>query len=259
MESLSITLQNQERRLTLVIWRGDIVKKPSKLDDYEDFDKLSSSGCSGKPPLKKPRKVLFEVNLDPPKSLNSVDLSTSSVEESDDENNDADNEDLDGSVALARWKQKVAAKKQANGFSRPNRNTENKPHKKTGYKPKTIHKPLKENKKKAATPSKSKNAVKKAREETANSQSCEIGKSLNLEMRVLRHGYNGSGSVQFNLCVSPSLTFGTLRKELSQMTGISPANQLLIIKGKEWNLEDHKLITTVWSLDDSGNYGLQVI
>ena len=69
-------------------------KKPSKLDDYEDFDKLSSSGCSGKPPLKKPRKALFEVNLDPPKSLNSVDLSTSSVKESNDENNDADNKDL---------------------------------------------------------------------------------------------------------------------------------------------------------------------
>ena len=109
VESLSITLKNQERRLTLVLWRGKIAKKPSKLDDYEDFDKLRSSGCSGKPLLKKPRKVLFEVNLDLPKSLNSVDLSTSSVEESDDENNDADNKDLDGSVALARCKQKVLA------------------------------------------------------------------------------------------------------------------------------------------------------
>ena len=161
VESLSITLKNQERRLTLVLWRGKIAKKPSKLDDYEDFDKLSSSGCSGKPLLKKPRKVLFEFNLDLPKSLNSVDLSTSSVEESDDENNDADNKDLDGSVAHARCKQKVLAKKEANGFSRLNRNTENMPHNKTGYEPKTIHKPLKENKKKAATQARVKMQSKK--------------------------------------------------------------------------------------------------
>lgn len=67
---------------------------------------------------------------------------------------------------------------------------------------------------------------------------------------------------QPNIWNSPQVTV--------QMTGISPANQLLIIKGKEWNLEDHKLITTVWSPDDlvaisekgakySGNYGLQLI
>jgi len=34
------------------------------------------------------------------------------------------------------------------------------------------------------------------------------------------------------------------------MTGILPADQVIIIKGEEWVMEDHALITEVWSPED---------
>ena len=34
------------------------------------------------------------------------------------------------------------------------------------------------------------------------------------------------------------------------MTGILPANQMLIIKGEEWVMKDYKLITEVWSPEE---------
>ena len=52
------------------------------------------------------------------------------------------------------------------------------------------------------------------------------------------------------MSVSPSSTYGTPRKQLSQMTGILPANQLIIIKEEEWVMENYKLITDVWSPDE---------
>ena len=88
--------------------------------------------------------------------------------------------------------------------------------------------------------------MKKAREQTADSQSCEISQNLALNMmKVIRHGHGGP--VAFSINVPYCSTFGKLRQQLSQMTGIQPENQLLIIKGVEWVMEDYQMILEVWS------------
>lgn len=119
------------------------------------------------------------------------------------------------------------AKKRTNSFSCQNKNEE-RSQSISGSKPKRANKPLR------AFESKVKNSVKKAREETVYSQSSEISKSLALEMRVAREGLNEREPVEFLFSFSCHSTYGMLRKQLSQMTGISPANQLIIIKGDEW-------------------------
>ena len=205
---------------------GRCRKKPSKLNDYENLENLNS------PPLKKPRKILSDEGWNV--------FRTNSVEVKSDED---EVEELDGNKVLARWEEKVA-KKRTNGFSRQNKNKE-RSQSRLGSKPKKANiKPLR------ASESTGKNSVKKAREETAFSQSSEIGKSLALEMRVVRHGLNESELVEFKLSFSRLSTYGMLRKQLSQMTGILPADQLIIIKGEEWVMEDSAVITEVWSPED---------
>ena len=211
-------------------------KKPLKLDDYEDPDNLNSTG---RPPVKKPRKALLPIQLNPPTGWK--DLGTNFADKSDEENDD---KDLDGHAVLARWKQNVAAKKQTNGFSRPNSKTETGSQNKSVSKSKKASKPFKGNEKKTDG-SRSKTAIKKAREQAADSQSSEIGKSLPLEMRVIRHGRSGSRPVEFKMSVSRDSNFGRLRKQLAEMTGILPANQAIIIRGEEWIMEDCKLITEI--------------
>ena len=227
-------LKNSREKVEIRNKDGRSRKKPAKLDDYEDPSNTTS--LMDKLPVKKPRKALFEVQLNsknPSKDLRNF-RRNSVVDEEEDENN----EDLDESVVLARWKQNVAAKKKSNGFSRPN---ENDPSSKT----KKVVKPLKANKKKSEGRT-SKSAVKKAREETADSQSCEISQNLALNvMKVIRHGHDGP--VEFSINVPYCSTFGKLRRQLSQMTGIQPENQLLIIKGVEWVMEDYQMISEVWS------------
>lgn len=207
---------------------GRCRKKPSKLNDYENPENLNSA--SNAPPLKKPRKTLIDEAWN--------DFRTNSVDELDED----DIEELDGNEVLVRWEEKVA-KKRTNGFSRQNKNKE-RSQSRSGSKPKKANKPLR------AAESKVKNAVKKARDETVFSQSSEIGKSLALEMRVVHHGLNGSEPVEFKISFSRLSTFGMLRKQLSQMTGILPADQLIIIKGEEWVMEDREVITEVWSPED---------
>lgn len=203
---------------------GRCRKKPSKLKDYENLENLNS------PPLKKPRKTLFDEACS--------NFCTNSVDESDED----DIENLDGNEVLARWEEKVA-KKRTNGSSRQNKNKE-RSQSRSGSKPKKANKPLR------ASESMVKNSVKKAREETVDSQSSEIGKSFALEMRVVRHGLNGSEPVEFKISFSRHSTYGMLRKQLSQMTGILPADQVIIIRGEEWVMEDREVITEVWSPDD---------
>ena len=203
---------------------GRCCKKPTKLKDYEDLENLNSS------PLKKPRKTLCDESWN--------DFCVNSVEESDED----DVEMLDGNEVLARWEEK-AAKKQTNVFPRQNKNKE-RSQSRSSSKPKKANKPLR------ASESTVKNAVKKAREETFYSQSSEIGKSLALEMRVVRHGLNGSEPVEFKVSFPRHSTYGMLRTQLSQMTGILPADQLIIIKGEEWIMEDCEVITEVWSPED---------
>ena len=177
---------------------GRCHKNPSKLNDYKNLENLNS------PPLKKPRKTLFDEAWN--------DFWTNSVDESDKD----DIEELDGNEVVARWEEKVA-KKQTNGFSRQNKNKE-RAQSRSGSKPKKANKPLR------ASESKVKNSVKKAREETVYSQSSEIGKSLAMEMRVARHGLKGSEPVEFKISFSRHSTYGMFRKQLSQKTGILPAD-----------------------------------
>ena len=88
--------------------------------------------------------------------------------------------------------------------------------------------------------------MKKSREETADSRSCEINQNVALNMmKVIRHGRDSP--VEFSINVPNCLTFGKLCQQLSQMTGIQPENQLLIIKGVEWVMEDYQMISEVWS------------
>ena len=96
------------------------------------------------------------------------------------------------------------AKKRTKGFSCQN---------------KKANKPLK------ASESMVNNAVKQAREETVYSQSSEIGKSLALEMRVVCRGLNTSEPVEFKISFPRHLMYAMPRKQLSQMTGISPADR----------------------------------
>ena len=203
---------------------GRCRKKPSKLKDYEDLENLNS------PPLKKPRKTLYDEAWN--------DFCTNSVDESDED----DVEMLDGNEVLARWEQKVA-KKRTNGFSRQNKNKESS-QSRSSSQPKKANKPLR------VSEGTVKNSVKKAREETVFSQSSEIGKSLALEMRVVRHGLNGSEPMEFKISFPRHSTYGMLRKQLSQMTGILPADLLIIIKGEEWVMGDCEVIAEVWSPED---------
>ena len=130
------------------------------------------------------------------------------------------------------------AKKQTNGFSRQNKNKERSQVRSTS-KPKKANKPLR------ASESTVKNAVKKAREAIVYSQSSEIGKSLALEMGGVRHELNVSEPVKFKVSFPCHSTYGMLRTQLSQVTGILPAHQLIIIKGEDWLMEDCKVITEV--------------
>ena len=164
--------------------------------------------------MKKPRKTLNDEAWD--------DFCINSVDESDED----DVEMLDGNEVLARWEEK-ATKKQTNGFSRQNKNKE-RSQSRSSSQPKKPNKPLR------ASESTVKNLVKKAREETVYFQSSEIGKSLALEMRVVCHGLNGSEPMEFKISFPLHSMYGMLRKQLSQMTGIFPADLPLIIKGEEW-------------------------
>ena len=95
-----------------------------------------------------------------------------------------------------------------------------------------------------------KSSVKKTREETVYSQSSEIGKGLPVEMSVVRHWLNGSEPVEFKISFPRHSVYGMLRKQLSQMIGILPADHLIIIKGEEWVMEDCVVIAEVWSPED---------
>ena len=164
------------------------------------------------PPLKKPRKTLYDEAWN--------DFCTNSVDEVDED----DIEILDGNEVLARWEGKVA-KKRTNSFSRQNNNID-RSQSRSSSKPKKANKPLR------ASESTVKNSVKTAREETVYSQSSEIGKSLALEMRMVGHGLNRSEPMEFKISFPRHSKYGMLRKHLSQMTGILPADQLIIIKEK---------------------------
>ena len=67
---------------------------------------------------------------------------------------------------------------------------------------------------------------------------------------MVHHRLNGSEPMEFKISLPRHSTYGMLRKQLSQMTGILPADQLIIIKGEEWVMGDCELIADVWSPED---------
>ena len=56
--------------------------------------------------------------------------------------------------------------------------------------------------------------------------------------------------MEFKVSFPRHSTYGMLCTQLSQMTGILPDDQLLIIKGEEWIMEDCEVITEVWCPED---------
>ena len=67
---------------------------------------------------------------------------------------------------------------------------------------------------------------------------------------MVRHGLNGSEPMEFKISFPRHSTYGMLIKGLSQMTGILPADLLVIIKGEEWVMGDCEVIAEVWSPED---------
>ena len=93
-------------------------------------------------------------------------------------------------------------------------------------------------------------AQKKARSEIAENQSINIGKTVSLGMKLLLHGNDTDKLVEFNLSVEPETTFKTLKNLIAKTTRIPSDNQLLVIKGQEWKMEEHGRICDDWSTDD---------
>ena len=208
----------KSREQALISNNGRSRKKPAKLDDYEDPDYFHPQ-AGNKPPLKRPRKALFHEGV-----------GNGSADEAED---DQDSDDLDGTAVLAKWQQNVTARK-CNDISRQNP-------------PKKV-KALKPNERPGDVSRVSKTAVKKAREEAADSQSRDISKILPLTMKIIRHSLNdGDEPVEFSMNVRQGSTFGAVRQQLAQMTGIATSDQILILKGEEWSMEDSEMITDVWS------------
>ena len=69
-------------------------------------------------------------------------------------------------------------------------------------------------------------------------------------MKLLVHSDNSDEPADISISVSPQTTFGGLKRKISQTTRILPRNQLLILKGKEWSMEEQEKIYKYWTIDD---------
>ena len=91
---------------------------------------------------------------------------------------------------------------------------------------------------------------KKARCETVEAQLNDIEKLMHKGMKLLLHLENSDELTDLSISVSPETTFKGLKCIISQTTRISPGNQLLILKGKEWPMEEQEKICQCWTTDD---------
>lgn len=161
--------------------------------------------------------------------------------------------EAEGNTVLNKWKKKaLPASEKPNGHSRQNPGS------------KTKKPPLKENAcsvKKRKTPvakkteqktggNEIKSALKKARSNTADSQSINIGKALHQEMKLVLHCDKSDTPAEFTISVAPDTTFEGLKNKIAQTTKIAPQNQLLIVKGKEWQMEEQARVCDIWLTDD---------
>ena len=69
-------------------------------------------------------------------------------------------------------------------------------------------------------------------------------------MKLLLHSDNSDEPADISISVSPETTFEGLKRKISETTRISPGNQLLILKGKEWLMEKQEKISQCWTTDD---------
>ena len=213
-------------------------KKPHKLSDYYDCESLAEQ-----PTAKKPRPTVSEFSL---KNV-LADLETM---ESDSESFDPEAEEK---AVLGDWQQKARSskvgkkKKTANGSSRQNRESlppQDLSSKEKKRKPRA--KKDKENEEKGFSNA----GQKKARSEIAESQSIDIGKTVSLSMKLLLHGNETERPVEFNISVDPETTFKNLKSLIAQTTRIPSDNQLLVLKGQEWKMDENGRICDDWSIDD---------
>lgn len=212
-------------------------KKPLKLDDYE----FQGPSASGKPPAKKARKPLEPLFSNCPD-----DEELELMEELEPFDPQAE-----GNAVLNKWKEKaLPASERPNGHSRQNSKTK-KPLLKGNACPVKKRKTLvvKKSEQKAGG-NEIKSAQKKARSNTADSQSINIGKALHLEMKLVVHWDKSDTPAEFTISVAPDTTFKGLKNKIAQTTRIAPNNQLLIVKGNEWQMEEQARVCDVWSTDD---------
>ena len=220
-------------------------KKPSKFDDYESQDPSTECliAASSKPLPKRARKTLDLSFINPdPEALQML------------EESEPFDPETEGTAILDKWNKRAlsASEAKANGSSRQNRKTTKKPNQ-TQNSVFSVKKKQKRRVKETepkAVEDKKKSAQKKARSETAESQSIDIGKAMSLEMKLLLHGDNNDTPAELTISVAPETTFEGLRNKIAQTTRISANKQLLIVKGKEWQMEKQARICDIWSTDD---------
>lgn len=162
---------------------------------------------------------------------------------------------MEGNAVLNKWTKRAlsASEKKANGSSHQNRKTagEKPPPENSTHLVKKGKKPRAKKTEQKAEQDKMKLAQKKERSNTVDSQSNKIGKGINLEMKLLLHGANNTGTpAEFTISVAPEMTFEGLKNKIAQTTRISPDMLLLIVKGKEWQMEKQAQICDMWSTDD---------
>lgn len=201
-------------------------KKPAKLDDYE-FEGLAECSTSGKPPTKKAKKATTETPFN------------TCINESDEDSEPFDPE-TERKAVMKKWTKEALSKSEkpkTNGFSRQNSKTK---------------KPPREDSRKQQRSQEEKinSSQKKTRCETAETQSNDIDKLMQKGMKLLLHWDNSDEPADISISVSPETTFEGLKRKISQTTRISPSNQLLILKGKEWSMEEQEKICQCWTTDD---------
>lgn len=70
------------------------------------------------------------------------------------------------------------------------------------------------------------------------------------DMKLLLHLDNSDEPADISISVSPQMMFEGLKCKISQTTRILPSNELLILKGKEWSMEEQEKISQYWTTDD---------
>ena len=139
---------------------------------------------------------------------------------------------------MKNWTKKALSKSEkTNGFSRQNSKSRKKP-------------PNSRKEQRSQREEKINSSQKKARCETVEAQLNNIEKWMHKGMKLLLHLDNSDELADISISVSPETTFKGLKRKISQTTRISPGNQVLILKGKEWPMEGQEKICQCCTADD---------